>query len=97
MFKVIVHSTAIAERSGTSQRTGKDFYIREQSAFVFLNNEPYPQKITLNLNRDQAPYPKGEYTLTPEFFVGNFGDLRVGMRQARLEPVADSKPKAVNS
>lgn len=97
MFRVEVHSERVNVKEGTSSRTGKEYSIREQQAFVYLNGEPYPQKIKLSLARDQAAYPKGEYELTPEFFVGNFGDLRMGMRDAMMEPVKDNKPKAVNA
>lgn len=91
MFRVEVHSESVKTREGTSQRTGKEYRIREQSMFVYLNGEPYPQKMVLNLGDSQRPYPPGDYDLVPEFFVGNFGDLRIGMRDAVLTPVDDKK------
>jgi len=96
MFRVEVHSERVNVKEGTSAKTGKPYSIREQQAFAYLNGESYPQKIKLSLARDQAAYPKGEYELTPEFYVGNFGDLRIGMRDAILEEIKD-KPKAVNA
>jgi hypothetical protein len=94
MFKIEFHNAQVRTKEGTSKQ-GKPYKIREQQGFVYLNGEPYPQKFVLPLSSDQAPYPPGTYDLTPEFFVGNFGDLRVGMRDAIIEEAKDAK-KAVN-
>ncbi|MAS10530.1 single-stranded DNA-binding protein [Salinisphaera sp.] len=96
MFKIEFHEDRARTKEGTSAKTGKPYKIREQQGFIYLNGEPYPQKFTLPLHDDQAPYPAGTYELTPDFFLGNFGDLRVGMRNAIVESVDDKKPKAVN-
>lgn len=96
MFKVEFHNAQVRTKEGTS-KAGNPYRIREQTGFVYLNGEPYPQKFVLPLQNDQAAYPPGNYELTPEFFVGNFGDLRVGMRDAIVEESKESKPKAVNS
>jgi len=95
MFDIEIHSTLVKERSGTS-KAGKPYHIREQQGFVYLNGEPYPQKLTIPLGDGQAPHAKGNYSLTPEFFVGQFGDLRIGMRDAQLVVNEPSKVKAVN-
>ncbi|WP_423824059.1 single-stranded DNA-binding protein [Salinisphaera sp. SPP-AMP-43] len=97
MFQVEIHSSRVNVKEGTSARTQRSFRIREQVAFIYLNDEPYPQKIKLTLGDSQEAYEPGKYELTPEFYVGNFGDLRLGMRDAIMEPIAESKPKAVNS
>lgn len=97
MFRIEIHSDRVRTKEGVSARTNREYRIREQQAFIHLNGEPFPQKMTLSLGDSQKPYAPGVYELTPEFFVGNYGDLRIGMRDAILEPLADQKLKAVNS
>lgn len=71
-MKVIIESTAVTVKAGTSPRTGKDYSIREQRAF--LHGERIRGEIKLNLEGDQPPYPVGEYgfDLEKSVYIGRF-------------------------
>jgi len=90
MFKVQIASTAVNTKTGISQRTKKEYSMREQIAWIYMFDQqgkpnPHPQSITLLLDGDDAPYPIGDYLLTPSsFYVGTFGSIKV---RPKLEPV----------
>ncbi len=95
MWRVMIESAEVREKSGRSAKNGKDYRIREQEAFIFLFDQHgaekrFPSAIRLNLD-DQPAYKPGEYTITPDsVFVGEFGQLRFG----RLRLVPKSAPAA---
>lgn len=95
MFRVNIASTAVNVKAGISQRTKKEYSMREQIAWVYMFDQqgrpnPHPQSITLILDGDDAPYPVGDYLLSPaSFYVGPFGSVKV---RPKLEPL--KKPMA---
>jgi len=92
-----IDSNEVKTRSGTSAKTGKDYNIREQTAYAHIPGQRYPQQIKLMLEDNQMPYPVGKYQLDPSsFYVGRFDDLQIRVKLANL-PASGSKPQAVGS
>ncbi|MBN6078540.1 single-stranded DNA-binding protein [Aggregatibacter actinomycetemcomitans] len=79
LLKVTIFPTSkIDERSGISQKTGKDWLIRTQEAYIDLGAQ-FPILLKLPLKKDQVPYAPGEYYVVRQSFkVGSYGDLLVG-------------------
>jgi hypothetical protein len=95
MIKIEIKSSEVSSRSGNSK--GRDWHIRSQEAWAHLlerngSPSPYPQKIQLNLEDDQAPYPVGQYALSDSsLYVGDFGRLQLGrpiLVQVKTQAVA---------
>lgn len=84
MIKIEIKDASVQTRNGNSPKTGKPYSIRSQEAWAHTVNRagnlnPYPEKITINLNDDQQGYPPGMYQLQPQsIYVGDFGSLRLG-------------------
>lgn len=73
-----ITDTTVQNRSGTSGRTGKNYSINEQTAYVHKPGQTYPEKIKINLENGQAPYAQGNYNLAPgSFYIDKFGSLAV--------------------
>lgn len=95
MNRVEITSANIQTRSGISQRTGKPYTMREQTAWMttyddFGKANPYPAEIKLTLGDEQEPYAVGAYTMHPgSIYVGRFGSPEIRIRQ--LVPVVESK------
>jgi hypothetical protein len=83
MIKVEVKDATVATRSGTSKK-GQPYSMRSQEAWAHTVNQsgnlnPYPEKITITLEGDQAAYQPGAYQLMPaSLYVGDYGSLRLG-------------------
>jgi hypothetical protein len=73
MIKIEIESgdtKDLFELTGVSSKTNKPYHIRRQTAYAFTvgpDGKPskYPKQIGLYLEKDQAPYPAGLYTLHP--------------------------------
>ena len=78
MIKVEIINTKVEEFKGTSKKSGNDFCIRKQTAYLHSSSNPYPQKFTISLD-DQAPYNVGFYTLSDDSFEidRNYGGLSI--------------------
>lgn len=88
---VEVNSEEVRTKSGTSAKTGRPYSIREQEGWLFLPDQPYPQKVKLNLEDGEQPYKPGRYGIAPRsFYVGKFGDMQVRLQLDRSK-VADLK------
>lgn len=83
MLKITITSTAIQTKSGTSNKTGKPYEIREQAAWIHLVGEdgkphPYPTQMMLMLEKNQHPHGLGDYILHPSSIQsGRFGSLQI--------------------
>ncbi|MGX2951485.1 single-stranded DNA-binding protein [Ursidibacter arcticus] len=79
LLKVQIFPTArIDERSGKSEKTGKDWFIRTQEAYIDLGGQ-YPVQIKIPLQKDQVPYGSGHYVIHPKSFkTSAYFDLQVG-------------------
>lgn len=75
-MNLTIDSTEVHTKSGTSQRTGKPYEIREQGAWLHTGGK-FPVACRIPLERDQAPYAPGEYEITTPLSVGRFEALQV--------------------
>ncbi len=93
--KVEIHDATVDERRGKSQRTGNDYVMRSQEAWVQIGNAPYPQKIKLRLEDGQSAYAVGNYQLHDRSFsVGKYGDLEVAPFLVPIQSTVQSVQKA---
>ena len=90
-IRIEVKSPEVLENSGTSNKTGKAYTIRKQKAYAYTMDETgkpneYPDRIEIQLDRDQPAFPIGNYTIAPtSFFVGDFNALALG--RLKLQPL----------
>jgi hypothetical protein len=97
MIRIEVKSTEVQSRNGTRQN-GTPWSMRSQEAYAFTfdangRERPYPERISLQLDDNQAPYNVGQYNLHPmSIYVGEFGRLMCGRPQ--LSPIAANAAKA---
>lgn len=81
MIKIEVKNTETRSKAGTGKRSGKAYSFKEQDAWAHLPGDPYPTRISLTLNDNDAPHAPGMYTLAPDsLYVGDFGSLAVKPR-----------------
>lgn len=82
MIRIEIKDQTVSTRNGNTR--GRDWTIRSQDAWAHThsrngNLNPYPEKISINLEDGQAPYAPGHYTLAPQsLYVGDFGRLSLG-------------------
>lgn len=85
-IRVSIENEQVNVKSGTNSRG--PWQIREQEAWAYLSNRDgsahkHPSRIVISLEAEQAPYPVGDYTVSPtSFYVGQYGSL---MFRARLQ------------
>jgi hypothetical protein len=97
MIRIEVKGTEVSTRNGT-RKDGSPCSMRTQEAYAYTfdasgRERPYPERISLQLDDNQAPYNVGFYNLHPmSIYVGEFGRLMCGRPQ--LSPVAASASKA---
>jgi hypothetical protein len=70
MLPIIVESEVLRSINFTDKKTGLPRVLRIQEARVHVYGQDgklsqYPDKFEIVLQRDQAPYPAGKYTLDP--------------------------------
>ena len=88
MIRIEVVSSTVDERSGN--KNGKDWLIREQSAYAHLLDEygkpfKYPVACSIPLEKDAPAYQAGFYTLDlRSIYVGDFRRLELG--RVKLAP-----------
>ncbi|WP_374448839.1 single-stranded DNA-binding protein [Providencia sp.] len=77
---------AVKTKEVTSKSTGEILHFREQKAYIY-NGGIYPKQFMIGLEREQAEYPAGFYTLSEDSFdVGDFGALKFA-RNIKLIPI----------
>jgi len=92
MLKIEIDSEEVTARSGTSERTGKPWQIREQKGFIFLPDCKYPKEIKITLDDDALPYSKGLYTISPySFKVGRFEQVETVLKLVPLKSQSDKQ------
>lgn len=97
MIKIMVTSPEISEKKGIGKVSGKPYHLRIQKCHAFTVDSSgmvseFPDKFETMLDADQAPYPRGTYTLAPNsVFVNREGSLDI---RARLVPFAAPAVKA---
>lgn len=73
-----ITSDVTRTRSGTSQKTGRNYSIEEQDAWLHKPGQAYPDRIRITLEDGQVPYRPGNYNLGADsFFPDRFGALSV--------------------
>jgi len=98
MIKIEIQSTEVETKSGTSSKTGKPYSISEQDGWGYFHDQsgkvhPHPMKIRIMLEKDQAPYAPGLYTLAPEsLYPDRFGQITIRPKLKAL--VASAKQAA---
>lgn len=91
MIRIEIVSTSFDDRVVPNKANpDKPWQFREQSGYAFLmdpEGKPmkYPIACAIPLEKDQAPYPVGFYTLdSRSIYVGDFRKLELG--RVRLVP-----------
>jgi len=74
MWKVTILPTPVEVISYTSKKDGSPQSLRKQTGYLhtFTSDgqaSPFPDKFAFLLNRDEAPYAPGEYTLHPSALI----------------------------
>lgn len=103
MIKIEIKSLELRQVPFTyknGQNAGKPGVMYKQEAWATTfgpdeNPQPYPQRISVDIDveRDQKPWPVGEYALAPStIYVGKYGDLQLG--RVRLIPLVAGIKKA---
>lgn len=97
MIKVVISSPDFKELKGIAKGTGNPYHMRIQTAHAFTVSPDgvvteFPDKFEISLEKEQAPYPRGAYTLSPSaVFVGREGRMEI---RPRLIPVSAGKNAA---
>lgn len=101
MIRVEIASSAVETKTGTSNRTGKSYSIREQECWVHTvdkatgQTRPHPERAVVPLEDNQPPYPVGSYTICPSsIYVARFGMLSIRLR---LKPATSATVAAARS
>lgn len=78
-MRIEIQSTDLFTKSGNAKTTGKPYSIRKQDAWAHIEGQPYPVRISFNLEDNAAPYQIGMYVLDERsFYVDKFGNLSIG-------------------
>ena len=90
MQRITIESTEVHTKTGTSQRTGKGYSIREQDAYLHTRKK-YPVACRIPLGDEQEPYAPGDYDIASPLTVGRFDSLVVnrdlGLKLIAARPV----------
>lgn len=99
-IQIEVLSANMRELKGVSKKTGNDYHMAMQEAYVHSGGA-YPDKIELPCIRNAdrtgyVPYPPGRYGLTAANFVVRDGRLMLDLQASPLvslvNPLGDSEP-----
>jgi len=89
MLRIEVKDQHVDERSGTAKASGRPYVFREQKAWLH-GVKAYPVEAKISLDKDQAPFPAGDYTLSEKcFYLNRYGEVQVDLRhmQPRVSEV----------
>lgn len=92
MIKIVVTRPEVKELKGIGRESGKPYHIRTQVAHAYTQDPEgnvleLPDKFELFLDPDQAPFPRGQYTLHPSaIYVNREGRLSITPRLAPVAP-----------
>lgn len=91
MIRITVKEAKIETKTGVSRKTGKEYRIDEQPAFVTLPNGE-TRRVTLSHEDGDKPLPVGEYEPAPSaFWVGDFGALSISTRAKHWQAANGAK------
>lgn len=86
MITIAITSPDVREMKGVGKTSGRPYHMRIQTAHAFTvapdgTLAEFPDKFEISLEENQAPYPRGKYTLSPaSVFVNRDGRLDVRAR-----------------
>lgn len=86
-LKFEIKAATVETLNVTRKRDGQQFTLRKQEAWIDTG-KAYPQRVELTLDRDQGPYPPGEYVLSGDsIYVDRNGRLAINPRLIPANPV----------
>ncbi|MDD4972595.1 MAG: single-stranded DNA-binding protein [Paludibacter sp.] len=90
LLNLRISSTETSAKSGISNKSGKPYAFKQQTAFVEINDET--RKIDVTLADGEPPYPVGKYTLDVLDYVvvGRFGFEFDRFKPLKLVPASVS-------
>jgi hypothetical protein len=92
-IRIIVEQATIETKEGRSRKTGKDYRIDEQPAFVTLPNGE-KRRVTMQHEEGDQALPAGEYEPKPSaYWVGDFGALSISTRAKHWQKVASAETR----
>ena len=99
MIRIEIVSAAVEDRIVPNKTSpDKPWQFREQNAYAFVVDpdgkpQKYPISCLIPLDKDQAPYQPGFYTLDPRsVYVGDYRKLEIG--RVRLMPEGGARKAA---
>lgn len=90
MIKIVITSPDVRNMTGVGKTSGKPYDINFQTAHAFTISKDgvvaeFPDKFEIILEKDQAPYARGAYQLSPSaLYVSRDGRLEVSPRLVPL-------------
>lgn len=99
-IRIEIPSAQVRELKGTSQRTGKDYHICTQDAYLHRGGR-YPDKCEVpavrNADKTHTPYAPGMYCLTEAHLVVRDGRIIVDLYAAPLVAAPEASAAAPSS
>lgn len=95
-LKAQVMSSVPQNISGVSNKTGKPYDFWTQDVYVQMENEPFPQRITVNLDKSADAYREGAYIvdLTKCFYIDRMSNIAINMNEAVFIPDSHALKKS---
>lgn len=94
MLKITIPTGDVETIAYTNKTTGQPAQLRKQTGYAHVIGtdgapSPYPDKFGFLLNKDQQPYPAGDYTLHPSaLYVDRDGRLQCAPRLTPIKRAA---------
>lgn len=91
MIKITVPSLPVRKMAGVGKTSGKPYDMTFQTIYCHTSDQagqplPFPEKTEIILEKDQVPFPAGEYTLLPNsLYVDRKGNLAVAPKLAPVK------------
>lgn len=90
MIRITVYDLPVRRLQGTSKVSGKPYDMSIQTVYAHTMDTngvalPVPEKFEVVLDKEQSPYPPGDYQLSPaSLYVDRDGRLAVAPRLVPL-------------
>lgn len=94
MIKVTVFNMPVRRLAGVGKTSGKAYDMSIQTIYLHTVDAdghlmPVPEKSEIVLDKDQAPFPPGDYTLSPaSLYVDRQGRLAVAPKLVPIKKLA---------
>lgn len=89
-----IKSLKVDERKGTT-KSGDDFISRSQTGWVWTEQDEFPFKIQISLQRDQPAFSLGTYQLADSSYKANgYGQLEIDRYNMQLDLFKMGEAKA---